>query len=160
MGPGLFLVLALRAFGARAETPVGLEAQGVNPLSAVDNRLGLAVRDERGRPVSGRLVLEQLKSASAARTASNSFSSRLPRARFILPSLELAAGVEIWMAQLAQALPSPRAVACLPPPRPKISAVLPVLLGAVLARGVSCLPPRLQQAPLSSCRCCLEVLRC
>ena len=160
VGPGLFLALALLSVGARAEVPVGLDARGVDPMSAVDNRLGLDVRDELGRPVSGQLVLDQLKLASAVRAASNSFSSRLPRARRILPALELAAGVGTWMVQLADALPAAAALVSLPTSRPKVSALLLVLLGAALAQGASRLRPRLQQAPLSSCRCCLEVLRC
>ena len=160
VGPGLFLALALLPFGARAESPVGLEARGVDPMSAVDNRLGLDVRDEMGRPVSGRVVLEELKRASVARTIANSFTSRLPRARLILPALESAAGCGTWLIQLTESPPLARTVASLPIPRPKISAVLPALPGAVLAQGASRLRPRLQQAPLSSCRCCLEILRC
>lgn len=160
VGPGLFLTLALLSVAARAEFPVGLEAHGVDPMSAVDNRLGLDVRDAFGRPVSGRVVLEQLKRASVARTVANSFASHLPQARFILPALELAAGCGARFIQLAESLPSARAVTCLPTPRPKIFAVLPALLGAVLVQGASRLRARLQQAPLSSCRCCPEVLRC
>lgn len=160
MGPGLFLVLALFPAGARAESPVGLEARGVDPMSAVDNRLGLDIRDELGRPISGRVVLEQLKRASVSRTAANSFASRLPQARFILPDLELAAGCGTSLSRLAEPLPSVRAVACLPLPRPKIFAVLPALPGAVPVREASLLRARLQQASLSSCRCCPEVLRC
>ena len=160
MGPGLFLALAFLSAGARAESPVGLEARGVDPMSAVDNRLGLDIRDDFGRPVSGRIVLEQLKRASVERTAANSFACRLPQARFILPALELAEGCGTRLSRLAESLPSARAVACLPLPRPKLFAVLPALPGAVPVQEASRLRARLQQASLSSCRCCPEVLRC
>ena len=160
VGPGLFLALALLVPGARAETPVGLDAQGVNPLSAVDNRLGLDVRDELGRPVSGQLVLAQLKSAAAERAAVTSYASRLPRARLILPALELAAGCGIWLSQLADALPAARALASLPTSRPKVSALLLVLLGCVLASAASGLGPRSQRLSLFFCTCRREVLRC
>ncbi|OGS39942.1 MAG: hypothetical protein A2506_12220 [Elusimicrobia bacterium RIFOXYD12_FULL_66_9] len=154
------MALALLAAGARAEAPVGLDAQGVNPMSAVDNRLGLDVRDELGRPVSGRLVLAQLKSAAAARTAENAFTSRLPQARSILPALEMAKGLGTWLAQLAEALPSALAVASLPTPRPKVSALLLIALGGLLASTASVLGPRSQRLSVFFCTCRREVLRC
>lgn len=160
VGPGLFFALALLVSGARAEAPVGLDAQGVNPLSAVDNRLGLDVRDELGRPVSGRLVLDQLKAAQAARSAENAFASRLPRARFILPALEAAAGRGTWLVQLIEALPSAMALASLPTPRPKVSALLLVLLGCVLASAGSGLGPRSQRLSVFFCTRRREILRC
>ena len=160
MGPGLFIVLALLATGASAEAPVGLDAKGVNPMSAVDNRLGLDVRDELGRPVSGQLVLEQLKAASAARSAENAYASRLPRARFILPALEMAAGCGAWLVQLAEALPTATALASLLTPGPKVSALFLIALGCVLASAASGLGPRSQQLSLFFCTCRREVLRC
>lgn len=160
VGPGLFIGLALLATGARAEAPVGLDADGVNPMAAVDNRMGLDVRDALGRPVSGRLVLEQLKSASAARAAANAFSSRLPRARIILPALESAAGSGTWLVQLADALPSALALASLPAPRPKVAAVLLLMLGCVLASVASTLGPRSLQTPVFLCTSRREILRC
>ena len=160
VGPGLFIGLALLATGARAEAPVGLDADGVNPMAAVDNRMGLDVRDALGRPVSGRLVLEQLKSAWAARAAANSFSSRLPRARFILPALELAAGCGAWLLQLADALPSAAAVASLLTAGPKVSALLLVMLGRAPAPAASDLGPRSEQLSVFFCTCRREILRC
>ncbi|OGR90306.1 MAG: hypothetical protein A2V88_17570 [Elusimicrobia bacterium RBG_16_66_12] len=160
MGPGLFLALALLAAGARAEAPVGLDAKGVDPLSAVDNRLGLDVRDELGRPVSGRLVLDQLKAAQAARSAENAFSSRLPRARFILPVLEAAVGCGLWLVQLADALPATRILASLPTPRPKVSALVLAMLGCVLASAASGLGPRSERPSVFFCTCRREILRC
>lgn len=160
VGPGLFIGLALLATGARAEAPVGLDAKGVNPMAAVDNRLGLDVRDALGRPVSGRLVLEQLKSASAARAAENSFASRLPRARIILPALELAADCGAWLLQLADALPAAAAVASLLSSGPKVSALLLIVMGCVLASTASTLGPRSQQLSLFFCTCRREILRC
>lgn len=160
VGPGLFMALALLVPGARAEVPVGLDAKGVNPMSAVDNRLGLDVRDELGRPVSGRLVLEQLKAAQAARTAQNSFTSRLPRARLILPALESAAGRGTWLVQLIDAIPSAAALASLPTPRPKVSAFLLVMLGCLLAATASTSGSRSQQTPAFLCSARREILRC
>lgn len=160
-GPGLFFaVAAVLSQAAWAEFPVGLEARGVDPLSAVVNRMGLDVRDELGRPVSGRLVLEQLKKASAARSAEISFASRLPHARVILPSLELDTGGGAWWTMVSEALPLLQAAASLPSPRPKLSALLLALMGAVLVQGTAGRRPRYQQISLSSCRRCLEILRC
>lgn len=159
-GPGLFLALALFAASARAETPVGLDAVGVDPMSAVDNRAGLDVRDELGRPVSGQLVLSQLKSAAAARVADNAYSSPLPRARYILPALELAEGCGSWLIQLSRALPSAQVWASLPIPRPKVAVLLFAVLGFVLASAASVLRPRCERAPVFLCSVRREVLRC
>ena len=50
VGPGLLLALTLLGLSrARAETAVGLDARGVDPIAAVDNPMGLDVRDALGR---------------------------------------------------------------------------------------------------------------
>ena len=139
---------------------MGLEARGVDPLAAVDNRLGLDVRDELGRPVSGRAVLEQLKQASAARTAQNAFASSLPKARFILPALELAEGCRTWLIELVDSLPNPHAWASMPTPRPRVPALLLALAGIVMAQAASRLRPRAQRFLALCCLCRREVLRC
>lgn len=160
VGPGLFLALAVLAGGARAETAVGLDARGVDPMAAVDNRLGLDVRDALGRPVSGQAVLNELKKASVARVAQTAFGTGLPKAKTILPALDMAAGAAVWLARLAEAVPGPAAWAALPTPGPKLSLLLFVVLGAVLAQASSAFRPRALLPALSSCRRSLEVLRC
>ena len=89
VGPGLFLALALLAPAGRAETAAGLDAQGVDPRTAVENKYGLDVRDERGRPVTSAQVLSDLKGAAVKRAADNAFTSSLPKARAILSALEV-----------------------------------------------------------------------
>lgn len=160
VGPGLFLVLALLAGRARAETAVGFDARGVDPMSAVDNRQGLDVRDALGRPVTAAAVLSDLKHASAARAAQTAYASALPQARKILPALELVAGFGLRLVQFAVALPSALALASLPAPRPKIALVLLVLAAAVLSLRPAAARPCASPASLIHGRCCPEVLRC
>ncbi|MDE2141254.1 MAG: hypothetical protein KGJ84_02430 [Elusimicrobia bacterium] len=160
MGPGLFLALAVLAGAARAETAVGLDARGVDPMAAVDNRQGLDVRDALGRPVSAQIVLSELKKASVARVAQIAFTSGLPKAKTILPALDMAAGAAVWLVRLAEAVPGPAAWAALPTPGPKLSLLVLVVLGAVLAQASSAFRPRALLPALSSCRRGLEVLRC
>lgn len=161
MGPGLFLALALalRAAPAAAETAVGLDARGVDPMAAVDNRWGLDVRDELGRPVSGEKVLGELKQASAARAAANAFASRLRNAASLLAALELLERGEAALWAFAAALPAPLATAGLPGPRPRLPAV-PVAVLALLAVSCTIVRPRPCAAPLKSGRCRPEVLLC
>jgi hypothetical protein len=90
VGPGLFLALALLAAASvHAETAVGLDARGVDPMVALDNRMGLDVRDELGRSVTAAAVTKDLSRARARRVVEGAFTSRLPKAREILPLLEL-----------------------------------------------------------------------
>lgn len=161
MGPGLFLALALAILAAPAvaETAVGLDAKGVDPMAAVDNRWGLDVRDELGRPVSGEKILGELKQASAARAAANAFASKLPQARAVLAALELLARAQTNLRDFARSLPHALATAGLPAPKPKISAVL-IAVVAVLAISSSVARPRPPALALKSGRCCPEVLRC
>jgi hypothetical protein len=161
VGPGLFLALALACLAApaAAEQSVGLDAKGVDPLAAVSNAWGLDVRDELGRPVSGEKVLGELKRASAARAAANAFTSKLKDAAALFSSLELLERGSASLWAFSAALPAALATAGLPGPRPKIAAVLPLLLGFL---AITCAVLRLRPAllPLKAGRCCPEVLRC
>jgi hypothetical protein len=161
VGPGLFLALALLFGGrARAETAVGLDARGVDPMAALDNGAGLDVRDELGRPVSAQVVLDQLKQAQVARTAETAYQSSLPKAKTVLPSLEYAAGGFLSLVRLIETVPLSCEWASLPLPRPKLSVLLFAVLGLVLVQAASASRPRALLPALSSCRRCLEVLRC
>ena len=161
VGPGLFLALALLLGGrARAETAVGLDARGVDPMAAVDNAQGLDVRDELGRPVSAKVVLDQLKQAEVARTAQTAYQSALPKAKLVLPALEYAAGGILSLVRLIETVPGPAELASLPLPRPKLAALLFAVLGLVLVQAASASRPRASLPALSSCRRSLEVLRC
>jgi len=161
VGPGLFLALVLLVGGrARAETAVGLDARGVDPIAAVNNPLGLDVRDALGRPVSAHVVLDELKRAEVARAAETSYSSHLPKAKAVLASLEYAPGGFLSLVRLIAALPGRVEWSSLPAPRPKLSILLFAVLGAVLVQAASASRPRASLPALSSCRRCLEVLRC
>ena len=161
VGPGLFLALVLFAGGhARAETAVGLDARGVDPMAAVSNPLGLDVRDALGRPVSAKVVLDQLKRAEVARAAETAYTSALPKAKAVLASLEYSAGGFLSLVRLIEAIPGPSEWAGMPAPRPKLSVLLFTVLGAVLAQAAAASRPRASLPALSSCRRCLEVLRC
>lgn len=161
MGPGLFLSLALAflAAPAAAESAVGLDARGVDPLAAVSNSWGLDVRDELGRPVSGEKVLRELKQASAARAAAGAFSSRLKNAAVLFSALELLERAEASLWALAAAHPAALATAGLPSPRPQLPAVLLACL-AFLSIVLARVRPQAARAPLKAGRCCPEVLRC
>lgn len=161
VGPGLLLALALLAgVRARAETAVGLDARGVDPMAAVDNSQGLDVRDALGRPVSAQFVLQDLKRAQVARAAETSYTSALPKAKAVLASLEAAAGGVLSLVNLAVSIPSRAEWASLPAPGPKLSILFFVVLGAVLLQTASASRPRASLPALSSCRRGLEVLRC
>jgi hypothetical protein len=161
VGPGLFLALALLLGGrARAETAVGLDARGVDPMAAVDNSSGLDVRDELGRPVTAKAVLDDMKKASAGRTAETAYQSSLPKAKIVLPSLELAVGGLLSLVRLIETVPEGVELASLPLPRPKVPALLFAVLGLFLVQLASASRPRASLPALSSCRRSLEVLRC
>ena len=161
VGPGLFLALVILAGGrARAETAVGLDARGVDPIAAVNNPLGLDVRDALGRPVTAAAVLEDLKRAQVARAAETSYTSRLPKAKAVLASLEYYRGGLLTLVRLIVSVPGPAEWASLPPPGPKLCIPLLAVLGAVLTMTASASRPRASLPALSSCRRGLEVLRC
>ncbi len=158
MGPGLFFLLALSASSSRAETSVGLDARGVDPMAAVDNSMGLDVRDELGRPVTAQAVLRDVKQAAARRVEQASYASTLPKARVVLPALEWAAGLGVRLVQFAEGRPAALVSASLPSPRPRIALALIASPGVVPSRGPTAARPR----PILSrfgCRC-PEVLRC
>jgi hypothetical protein len=160
VGPGLFLALALvLARPAAAEVAVGLDARGVDPMAAVNDRWGLDVRDELGRPVSGEKVLGELKRASAARAAANAFASKLKDAAVLLSGMELLDRAQASLWAFSAALPAALATASLPGPRPKLAAVL---LAAVALMAITSTLARPQPAlvALKAGRCCPEVLRC
>lgn len=160
MGPGLFLALALLAPAGRAETAAGLDAQGVDPRVAVENRLGLDVRDEAGRPVTREQVLADLKGATVKRAADNAFTSSLPKARAVLSVLELLAGAGAAFRLAADAFALPELLPGLPGGGPKIS-VLWLLILASAAMTVSfCRRPEARLALSSSRQSSIEVLRC
>ena len=158
MGPGLFL--ALLATTARAEIPVGLDAKGVDPMAAVENSQGLDVRDELGRPVTAAAVLSDLKKAQANRASENAFATALPQAKVVLAALELAAGDAAHLFELGVARPVAAALASLPAPRPKLSAVMLALLAvlAVTTARARCRACPVPVVPSRQSR--PEVLRC
>lgn len=159
MGPGLFLALALAlACPAAAEVAVGLDAKGVDPMAAVNDRWGLDVRDELGRPVSGEKVLGELKQASAARAAANAFASKVQGAAAVLADLELFPRLPAGIAQLALALPAALATVSLPAPRPEVAAVLLMML-AFFAITASRVRPQPVRVALKAGRSRPEVLQ-
>ncbi|MFI5361786.1 MAG: hypothetical protein ACHQ49_07430 [Elusimicrobiota bacterium] len=162
MGPGLFFAffLLLAAGRSRAETAVGLDARGVNPIAAVNNPDGLDVRDALGRPVTAQAVLADMNKASAARAAQNSYSSHLPKAKAVLPMMEGAVDRCFSLVRWTVTQAASAVLASLPTPRPKAALPFLALLGTVLILTASASRPRALMPALSSCRRCLEVLRC
>lgn len=160
VGPGLFLALALLAPCGRAETAVGLAAQGVDPRVAVDNRLGLDVRDAQGRPVTREQVLSDLKGAAVKRAAAGSFTSSLPKAKVILSALELLAETAAAFRLASTGFSIPELLPGLPGGGPKL-AVLWLLVLASAALTVSfCCRPTARLARNRSRQSSIEVLRC
>ncbi len=126
----------------------------------MNNPLGLDVRDALGRPVSAHVVLDELKRAEVARAVETSYTSSLPKAKVVLASLEYSAGGFLSLVRLIESVPGPSEWASMPSPRPKLSVLLFVVLGTVLIQAASAFRPRAALPALSSCRRCLEVLRC
>lgn len=160
VGPGLFLALALLAQSGRAEIAAGLDAQGVDPRAAVENRWGLDVRDALGRPVARAQVLADLKGAAVARAAENAFTSRLPKARAVLSALELLASAAAAFRVAASGFALPEFLPGLPGGRPKISVLwLAVLVSAAMTVSFCC---RSEDRPMlsRSRHNTIEVLRC
>lgn len=147
VGPGLFLALALSAGPARAETAVGLDAQGVDPSVAVDNRYGLDVRDENGRPVTAAKVLSDLKTVTVARAQDATYASSVRQSRALVSALELLERAGLFLGAALTAFRLPAAVAAAPAPGPKLSAVLLLLLAVAAPAFASLLrcrrPPAL-----------------
>lgn len=128
VGPGLFFALALSAGPVRAETAVGLDAQGVDPAVAVDNRYGLDIRDENGRPVTAEKVLSDLKAVSVARARDAAVVSSVRQARSLVSALELLEKADLFLGAAMISFRLPAAVAAAPAPGPKLSAVLMILM--------------------------------
>jgi hypothetical protein len=120
VGPSLFLALALMARGARAESAAGLDAQGVDPRTAIENRWGLDVRDTLGRPVTREQVLSDFKGATVKRAADNAFMSSLPRARAVLSALELLAEAAAAFRMATSGFSLPELLPGLPGGRPRV----------------------------------------
>lgn len=160
MGPGLFLALALLATAGRAETPAGLDAQGVDPRAAVENTWGLDVRDEAGRPVTREQVLADLKGAAVKRAAANAFTSSLPKARAVLAAIELLTDFSDAFRMAATVFALPELLPGLPGGGPKVS----VLWLAVAASGALtlafCRRPQARPTLSRSRQSSIEVLRC
>ena len=160
VGPGLVLALAFLAGGLRAETPAGLDARGVDPRAAIDNRLGLDVRDELGRPVTSEQVLTDLKAATVAKAAANAYSSSLPKAKAILSALELLtkAAAAFRLAsegfRLAEILPG------LPGGKLELSAILLMLLCSAVMTDSLCRRPETTVPAARSRQSRIEILRC
>ena len=160
MGPGLFLALALLAPAGRAETAAGLDAQGVDPRAAVENRWGLDVRDMRGRPVTRAQVLADLKGATVARAADNAFTSSLPKARAVLSALELLAEAAAAFRLASTGFALPELLPGLPGGRPKISVLWLAVLAAMTMTVSLCRRPEMRPLFARSRQSSPEVLRC
>ncbi len=63
-----------------AGASVGFEAKGVDPAAALNNPLGLDVRDALGRRVSAAKVMRDLGRAQARRSRESSYGEALPGA--------------------------------------------------------------------------------
>ncbi|MDP3542986.1 MAG: hypothetical protein Q8T11_11030 [Elusimicrobiota bacterium] len=160
MGPGLFLALALLAPAGRAETAAGLDAQGVDPRAAVENKWGLDVRDAAGRPVSREQVLSDLKGAAVKRAADNSFSSNLPRARAVLAALELVNDFADAFRMAAAGFALAKILPGLPGGAPKISVLWLLLAACVPMTFAFCCRPSTVLTLSRSRQSSIEVLRC
>ena len=159
MGPGLFLALALLAPAGRAETAAGLDAQGVDPLVAVENRWGLDVRDELARPVTREQVLADLKGAAVSRAADNAFTSRLPKARIVLSALELLAEAAAAFRMAATGFALPELIPSLPGGGPKFAVLWLLMLGSAAMAVSFCCRPETRLTLSRSRQSSIQVLR-
>jgi hypothetical protein len=151
-----FWACAQGAGSAAAETAVGIEARGVDPMVALRNSQGLDLRDELGRPVSPKLIAAQLKAAQASASADAAFSSRLPQARVMARALAFWEGLKAALGMPSSRLPW-NDIWALPGPKPQSKAGAPGLLilamptfscAAVRCRR-TCLPRAATGAPLA-----------
>lgn len=160
VGPGLFLALALLAPCGRAETAVGLAAQGVDPRVAVDNRMGLDVRDAQGRPVTREQVLADLKGAAVQRAAAGSFTSSLPKAKAVLSALELLAEAAAAFRLASTGFAIPELLPGLPGGGPKLAVLWLLVLASAAMTVTFCCRPESRLARNRSRQSSIEVLRC
>ena len=160
VGPGLFLALALFAPAGRAENAAGLDAQGVDPRAAIENKWGLDVRDEAGRPVTREQVLADLKGAAVKRAAENSFTSSLPKARTVLSALELLAEAAAAFRLAATAFPLAEILPGLPEGKPRFAVLWLLVLACAAASFTLCCRAETRLIPALSRQSSIEVLRC
>ena len=114
VGPGLFFALAVAGgLPLHAESAVGLEARGVDPLVALDVADRLDVRDELGRPVSARLITAQLKQAQVKAASDAAYSSVLPQAAAMAAVLNMLEALRLAL-RGAPAAPAPQRLFALP----------------------------------------------
>ncbi len=157
---GLLACSILPTRRARAETPVGLEAQGVSVSWALHNPLGLDVRDALARPVSARLIEEQIKSAQAGAEISAAYASRLAFARALSRFLDFLPALKLFLAGgfPHSARTSPGIERTSPKPNPEFALCLQAVFGllacsaALLFQAVS-RPTRPSEPSLIPLRC-------
>ncbi|MBI2788069.1 MAG: hypothetical protein HYX59_05245 [Elusimicrobia bacterium] len=154
------MALLMLAPTGRAETAAGLDAQGVDPRAAIENKYGLDVRDEAGRPVTREQVLSDLKGAAVTRAAQNAFTSSLPKARAILSALELLADAGAAFRLAAAAFALPELLPGLPGGGPKISVLWMLLLASSAVTVAFCRRHGYRLTPSLSRQSSIEVLRC
>ena len=160
MGPGLFLALALLTSPGRAETAVGLDALGVDPRAAVENRWGLDIRDEQGRPVTREKVLSDLKGAAVTRAAKNAFTSRLPKAQAVLSALELLAEAAGALRMAVAGFAVPELLPGLPGGRPKFAILWLLVMAAAAMTASFCCRAETHLVLSRSRQSSIQVLRC
>ena len=154
------LLLAALTAGVNADEGLGIEARGVSPWAALSgSSRGLDLRDAFNRPVSRAAVERDLKRLSVQTAAANAYASRLPRAREVLPLLEMLAEIR---ASLRSALSAglPAVVWALAPSRVELKIVLALVLlaGVLFAPALPALAAAACPRPASGAR--LKVLRC
>lgn len=160
VGPGLFLALALLAPAGRAELAAGLDARGVDPRVAVENKWGLDVRDELGRPVTREQVLADLKGAAVKRAADNAYASSLPKARAVLAELELLNEFVDAFRMAAEGFALARLVPGLPGGAPKISVLWLLVAACGAMTAFICRRPEARLTLSRSRQSSIEILRC
>lgn len=160
VGPGLFLALLTVSLRAMAETPVGLAAQGVDPRAAIENKWGLDVRDEQGRPVRREQVLSDLKAAAVKRAGENAYSSSLPKAKAVLAALELLAEAASAFRLVGGLVALPELLPALPGGRPRLAILMCALLAMAAATVVYRCRAASRLAFVRSPQSSIEVLRC
>lgn len=134
-----FWACAQGAGRAAAETAVGMEAQGVDPMVALQNSLHLDLRDELGRPISSKLIAAQLKAAQASASAEAAYSSSLPKARAMAWALAFWEGIKATLGTPVQRLPWSD-IWALPGPKSQSKAGAPGLLAlAFLTLSCACM---------------------
>lgn len=143
-----------------AETPVGLAAQGVDPRAAVENTLGLDVRDAEGRPVTKQQVLADIKAAAVTRAGETSYASSLPKAKAVFSALELLAETAAMFRLAGRLIQIPDLTASLPGGKPRLAILMTALLAMAAATVTYCCRAFPRLAFVRSPQPSIEVLRC